>query len=58
MYLVVAKILVATVAAYRAYEQLAGCNETVVAAVGVGVPSVALMRTSTLREAENAAWLC
>ena len=26
-YLVVAKIFVAAVAAYRAYEQLAGCNE-------------------------------
>ena len=26
-YLVVAKILVAAVAAYKAYEQIAGCNE-------------------------------
>ena len=34
-YLVVAKIFVAAVAAYRAYEQLAGCNETGVAVVGV-----------------------
>ena len=57
-YLVVAKIFVAAVAAYRAYEQLAGCNEKGVAAVGVGVSSVALMQTSALREAENAAWLC
>ena len=43
---------------YRAYEQLAGCNEIGVAAVGVGVSRVALMQTSTLREVENAAWLC
>ena len=32
----VAKIFVAAVAAYRAYEQLAGCSEIEVAAVGVG----------------------
>ena len=50
-----AKIFVAAVAAYRAYEQLAGCNKIGVAAVGVGVSRVALMQTSTLREVENAA---
>ena len=57
-YLVVAKIFVAAVTAYRAYEQLAGCNDIGVAAVGVGVSSVALMQASTLREVENASWLC
>ena len=55
-YLVVAKVFVAAVVGYRAYEQLAGCNEKVVAAVGVSVSSVALIQTSTLREAENAAY--
>ena len=53
-YLVVAKIFVAVVAAYRAYKQLAGCNEKRGSCCGRVVSSVALIQTSTLREAKNA----
>ena len=52
-YLVLAKLFVAAVAADRAYEIVAGCNEKRVVALGIGVSSMALMQATTLREPEN-----